>query len=101
MATPKNTNPKPKIQKVTKPIAKQIQPAITAEDFGAGGAIGSGGGFIYSARFSARWVSSSMTESFFNVRYISTDFVEHWFCWIKSHLRDAAFLGFFSGEQAD
>ena len=47
MATPKNTNPKPKIQKVPKPIAKQIQPAVTAEDFGTGGATGSGGGFIY------------------------------------------------------
>ena len=47
MATPKNTNPNPKIQKVTKPIAKQIQPAVTAEDFGTGGATGSGGGFIY------------------------------------------------------
>jgi len=62
MATPKNTNPNPKIQKVPKPIAKQIQPAVTAEDFGAGGATGSGGGFIYSARSNAGWVSTSLTE---------------------------------------
>jgi len=34
------------------------------EDFGAGGATGSGGGFIYSARFSGGWVSLSMTEVF-------------------------------------
>jgi hypothetical protein len=45
MPTPKNTNPNPKIQKVPKPIAKQIQPAVTAEDFGTGGGKGSGGGF--------------------------------------------------------
>ncbi len=32
---------------------KQIQPAVSAEDFGAGGLTGSGGGFIYSGPFSA------------------------------------------------
>ncbi len=65
IAIPKNVSPRPKIQKVPKPIATQIQPAVTAEDFGAGGATGSGGGFIYSARFSGGWVSVSMTEVFF------------------------------------
>jgi hypothetical protein len=66
MATPKNTNPNPKIQKVPKPIAKQIQPAITAEDFGAGEATGSGGGFIlFPLVFSASWVSTSMPEVLF------------------------------------
>ena len=59
----KNANPKSKIQKVPKPIAKQIQPAVSAEDFGADGVTGSGGGFIYSARFSADSVSTSMAES--------------------------------------
>jgi hypothetical protein len=48
----KNTNPRPKIQKVTKPIATQIHPAVTAGDFGTGGGTVSGDGFIYSARFS-------------------------------------------------
>ena len=46
----KKTNPRPKIQKVTKPITTQIQPAVTAEDFGTGRGTGTGGGFIYSAR---------------------------------------------------
>jgi hypothetical protein len=61
----KNTNPRPKIQKVPKPSPTQIQPAVTAEDFGTGGGIGSGGGFIYSARFSAGSIRTSMTEVFF------------------------------------
>ncbi len=47
----KNANPRPKIQKVPKPIATQIQPAATAEDFGAGGGTGRGGGFIYFRSF--------------------------------------------------
>jgi hypothetical protein len=61
----KNTNPKPKIQKVQKPIATQIQPAMTAEDLGAGGLTGSGGGFIYRAGFSAYLISKSMRELVF------------------------------------
>ena len=64
IAIPKNVNPRPKIQKVPKPIATQIQPAVTAEDFGADGATGSGGGFIYTARFTAGRVSTSMAEPF-------------------------------------
>ena len=73
----KNTNPRPKIQKVTKPSPTQIQPAVTAEDFGTGGRIGSGGGFIYSARFSAGSIRTSMTEVFFMTYNFLRNFFEH------------------------
>jgi hypothetical protein len=44
----KNMNPKPNIQKVRHPRIKQIQPALTADDFATFCSVtGRGGGFIH------------------------------------------------------